>query len=75
MHRTKKSFLSNTLQRVKSDSINSYLKKDVTIVPHGTVLGTLLFNLYLNNLCTAIDSNVKKIHHADYCLIFASNKD
>ena len=38
-------------------------------------MGPLLFNLYVNNLCTAIDYSVTMIQYAVDCLVFACNKD
>ena len=71
---TLKSFLSNRLQRVKTVSILSNWIKVFRGVPQGAILGPLLFNIYVKDLRTAIDSNVKMIQYADDCLVFASNK-
>ena len=70
-----KSFLSNRLHRVKLYSIYSKWIKVVRGVYQGIVLEPLLFNLYVNDLCTAIDTDVTMIQCADDCLVFASNKD
>ena len=67
-----KCFYSSRLQRDKLDSIYSNWMKVVRGVPQGTVLGTrLLFNLYVNDLSTAIDTDKITIQYADDCLVFA----
>ena len=71
---TLKSVLSNRLQRVKTDSILSNWIKVFRGVPQGAILGPLLFNIYVKDLSTDIDSNVEMIQYADDCLVFASNK-
>ena len=65
-----KSIFSNKLQRVKFDSVYSNWKRVVRGVPQGTVLATLLFNLYVNDFCTAIDTHVTTIQYIDKCPIF-----
>ena len=68
-------FFPNRLQRVKLDSIHSNWMKVIRGVTKEKVLGSLLFNLYVNDLCTANDTDVTMIQYADHCLILASNKD
>ena len=43
--------------------------------PQRIVLVLLLFSLNINDLCTAIDSNVTMIQYADALQVFTSNKD
>ena len=44
-------------------------------VSQGTVLPPLLFNLYVNDLCTAIVSIITTIQFDHDCLVFAYNND
>ena len=65
--------LSNRLQRAKLDSIYSNWIEVVRVVFLGTVFGPLVFNLYVNDHCTAIDTDVTMIKYAIDCLGFAFN--
>ena len=55
---------------VKSDWIE--LKQGV---PQGTILGPLLFNLYVNDLNGQITEDARIIQYADDCLLFCSHQD
>ena len=55
---------------VKSDWIE--LKQGV---PQGTILGPLLFNLYVNDLTGQITEDARIIQYADDCLLFCSHQD
>ena len=66
-------FLSNRLQRAKLDSIYSNWIEVFRGVLLGTVFGPLLFNLYVNDHCTAIDTDVTMIKYAIDCLGFVFN--
>ena len=68
------SYLSNRTQKVviqntSSDWIDSYQG-----VPQGTILGPLLFNLYVNSMQSAIQEPCDLVQYADDTFLFVSNE-
>ena len=53
------SFLSNRLQRVVLNGRNSSWEKVSAGVPQGSILGPLLFLIYINDISENLQSNVK----------------
>ena len=53
------SFLSNRLQRVVLNGQNSKWEKISAGVPQGSILGPLLFLIYINDISENLESNVK----------------
>ena len=68
-------FLHQRTQRVKVNGKQSDWIELARGVPQGTVLGPLLFNLYVNDLKDSIDSKSRLIQYADDCLIYSSGQD
>ena len=67
-------FISSRPQRVKtSKSYSDWINIDRG-VPQGTVLGPLLFSLYLNDITNCVPHNCKLIQFADDTLVYTSNK-
>ena len=69
-----KDYLSNRLQRVK---VNNTLSDWINIqqgVPQGTILGPLLFVIYVNDLSVSATSQVEVLQYADDTMLLASNK-
>ena len=64
LHRRQQVVLNNTV----SDIIETYQG-----VPQGTVLGPLLFNIYIKDITKYISEECRIIQYADDCLIYSAN--
>ena len=71
-HRWIESFLVGRKQCVMVDGARSTEEDVLSGVPQGTVLGPLLFLLYLNDLPSAVDPETKCRLFADDCLLYRS---
>ena len=68
------SYLNDRKQFVSLEGTKSTMKEIKIGVPQGSVLGPLLFLIYINDLPNAVN-NVKSILFADDTTMFARNKD
>ena len=66
------SFLCDRLQRVMVNGVKSDWAPVLSGVPQGTVLGPLLFSLYINNITEDIDSELRLF--ADDCVCYVKSK-
>jgi len=64
------SFLSNRLQRVRVGSALSGTCSVISGVPQGSVIGCLLFNLYINDITDSLDSTTTSKIFADDLKIY-----
>ena len=67
------SFLCFRQQRVVVNGENSDWAPGLSDVPQGTVLGPLLFSLYIDNISTDTESEIRLF--ADYCVCYRGIKD
>ena len=74
VHKWFKSYLSNRKQFITSDGCKSQLMTIRCGVPQGSILGPLLFILYVNDICN-VSEQLKLILFADDTSVFMSNID
>ena len=80
-----RSYLDNQKQYVTLNGSNSFIKPISTSVPHGSVLGPLLFLVYINDLCICVkysetspfadDTNMLQSHSSLETLVKPMNLD
>ena len=68
------SYLSNKKQKVRIKNYNSKYQNIITDVPQGTILGPLLFIMYINDLLTDMDKETI-ISYADDTIIISSDNN
>ena len=65
-------------QRIQKTVVNNYESDWIELhqgVPQGTILGPLLFNLYINDLRTNIPENCEIIQYADDTMLFTADSN
>ena len=67
------SYLCFRQQRVVVNGIKSDWAPVLSGVPQGTVFGPLLFSLYINDISSDIESEIR--HFADDCVCYRASKD
>ena len=68
-------FLCFRQQRVLVNGIKSDWAPVVSGVPQGTVLGPLLFSLYINDISADIESEIRLFDFADDCVCYREIKN
>ena len=68
------SYLSNRTQKVVIQNTSSDWIDIYQGVPQGTILGPLLFNLYVNSMQCAIQEPYELVQYADDTFLFVSNE-
>ena len=66
-----RSYLSNRVQYVSYSGAKSVLRKIFTGVPQGSVLGPLLFLIYINDLCNAVNYSLTSLFADDTSIIYS----
>ena len=74
VHKWFESYLSNRKQYITNDGCKSDLMTIRCGVPQGSILGPLLFILYVNDICN-VSEQLKLILFADDTSVFMSNTD
>ena len=69
------SFLCFRLQRVVVNGVKSDWASVLSGVPQGIVLGPLLFSLYINDISSDIESEIRLFAAADDCVCYREIKD
>ena len=69
-----KAFLSERTQQVVVDGVSSSTTPVTSGVPQGTILGPLLFLIYINDIVSVIDPSTQIRLFADDCLVYRSIK-
>ena len=67
------SFLCFSQQRVVVNGVKSDWAPVLSAVPQGTVFGPLLLSLYINDISSDIESEIR--HFADDCVYYRDIKD
>ena len=67
--------ITNRSQKIIVNNTESDWVASEQGVPQGTVLGPLIFNLYINDLNKQIDKTCKIVQYADDTLLFCKNYD
>ena len=71
------SWLESYLNRTQATVFNGKLSEKVPVssgVPQGSVLGSLLFTLYINDMCEVV-TDCKIILYADDCVLYTSHRN
>ena len=70
-----RSYLTNRIQRCKIENHFSNWREITTGVPQGSILGPLLFNIFINDIFLVVESsNVSVCNYADDNTLFAFGK-
>ena len=70
-----KNYITGRIQKVTLDSCNSDWIELYQGVPQDTVLGPLIFNIYVNSMKQTISNQCKLVQYADDTMILCSDKD